>query len=94
MAKLEIGVLAHLSRQPEDELKKVVNLGLRSCQVCSWEAELWTADIGKRLASAAKSLGVTISTFAGRDNPPANVEFHGRPEDHRPAAASVARRSR
>ena len=36
MAKLEIGVLVGLVEEPEPAICKVAGLGLRSCQVCTW----------------------------------------------------------
>jgi len=60
---LNIGVLVALKAEPEEEIGKVADLGLRSCQVCSWKPEVWTEQTGRRLVEAAGRRGVNISTF-------------------------------
>lgn len=62
MSKLEIGVLAHLSADPQKDLRKVANLGLNNCQVCTWNPELWTPQIGQKLLGAAREFGIRITT--------------------------------
>ena len=70
MSKLEIGVLLHLSGQPEKDIAKVTNLGLRSCQVCTWQPELWTDDMARRLIDASRQAGVKMTTvWAGYPGP-------------------------
>ena len=70
MTKLPIGVLVALVPEPEPEIRKVVELGLRSCQVCSWNPDVWTKTTGEKLIAAAKKHGVTITTFwAGYPGP-------------------------
>ncbi len=70
MAKLPIGVLVPLVPEPEPEIHKVTALGLRSCQVCSWNPAVWTKITGEKLVAAARQHGVTISTFwAGYPGP-------------------------
>jgi sugar phosphate isomerase/epimerase len=69
MASLEIGVVVGLA-EPEAELRKATDLGLRSCQVCSWEAEVWTEEIGRRLTAAAADGGVHVTAvWAGWGGP-------------------------
>ncbi|MCK4601181.1 MAG: sugar phosphate isomerase/epimerase [Phycisphaerae bacterium] len=63
MAKLEIGVIVPLVNEPEPEMQKVADLGLRSCQVVSWDPAVWTDRTGERLIAAAEKLGVEITTF-------------------------------
>jgi len=63
MAKLDIGVLVSLVEDVEPEIRKVADLGLNSCQVCSWDPEVWTDQTGSRLTSAAQELGIRVSTF-------------------------------
>lgn len=63
MNKLAIGVIVGLHAEPEPEIEKVVNLGLRSCQVCSWDPTVWTAETGKRLMACCENAGVSVSTF-------------------------------
>lgn len=63
MSKLPIGIVVRLTPEPENELRKVVDFGLRSCQVVSWNMELWTPTIGRALVEAVRVLGVSITTF-------------------------------
>jgi len=63
MSKLPIGVLVGLAADPEPEIRKVVDLGLRSCQVASWDPSVWTDATGEKLIRAADQHGVTITTF-------------------------------
>lgn len=70
MVKLTIGVIVRLRTEPEAEIQKVADLGLHSCQVCSWEPEVWTDDAGQRLTAACQKLDVKVSSFwAGYPGP-------------------------
>ena len=60
---LDIGVLAPLTKTPREEIRKVAEFGLRSCQVCTWNPSLYTDPIGQELTSAAKELGVEVTTL-------------------------------
>jgi sugar phosphate isomerase/epimerase len=63
MSKLPIGVLVGLVADPEPQIRKVVDLGLRNCQVASWDPGVWTNAAGEKLVAAARQHGVTITTF-------------------------------
>ena len=70
MASLQIGVLRSLVEQPEPEMRIVPELGLCCCQVCSWDPEIWTEDVGHRLIASAREHQVKITTFwAGYPGP-------------------------
>lgn len=70
MNKLDIGVLVKLTNEPERAIERVTKFGLRSCQVCSWDAGVWTDDVGKRLRTVCDAHDVRISTFwAGYSGP-------------------------
>ncbi|MHC4717875.1 MAG: sugar phosphate isomerase/epimerase family protein [Planctomycetota bacterium] len=72
MAKLEIGVLVRLQADPAEEIRKVKGLGLASCQVCTWDPELYTDQVGGALTEATDAQGVkiTITTlWAGYPGP-------------------------
>lgn len=70
MSKLDIGVLVSLNENPAAEIKKVADLGLRSCQVCSWNEKVWTDKVGKDLVAACRKYKVKVSTFwAGYSGP-------------------------
>ncbi len=63
MAKLEIGVLVRLTETPEEEMRKVAELGLRSCQVSAWNSTLYSEAVGEALTVAAGRHGVTVTTL-------------------------------
>jgi len=68
--KLEIGVLVRLTDSPADGLREVAELGLRSCQVCAWNPDLYTPAVGQALLAAAERHGVTVTTlWAGYPGP-------------------------
>ena len=63
MKKLDIGVLVSLREEPEPAIEKVAAFGLRSCQVCSWNPDIWTEPVGERLVAACREHDVRVSTF-------------------------------
>ena len=63
MEKLKIGVMVTLAVDMDGEMKKIRELGLDNCQVCSWNVDLWTKEIGEALMEAARRQGVEITTF-------------------------------
>ena len=70
MAKLDIGVLVGLTAEPDEAMSKVTGLGLRSCQVCTWNPELFTPAVGKALSASADKHAVEITTlWAGYPGP-------------------------
>ena len=70
MSQLEIGVLVRLTDTPEEEIRKVAEFGLRSCQVCTWDPALYTGAVGAALTAAAERHGVSVTTlWAGYPGP-------------------------
>lgn len=70
MSKLNVGVLVGLKPEPEPEIKKVADLGLKSCQICTWKIERCTDSTGEKLTAACRKYGVNVSTFwAGYSGP-------------------------
>ena len=70
VAKLDIGVLVSLKDEPAPEIKKVKDLGIASCQVCTWDMGKCTDATGEKLTAACKEYGVKVSTFwAGYSGP-------------------------
>jgi len=63
MAKLKLGVMAPLENGPEEELKRVRDFGLPTCQVVCWQRDLFTADMADRLVAAAEANDVEITTL-------------------------------
>lgn len=60
-AKLKIGVLVSLSENVRDEIKKVHDLGLASCQLCTWDPEIRTDELARETNKACADYGVEIS---------------------------------
>ncbi len=75
MSKLDIGVLVSLNEKPAEEIKKVADLGLHSCQVCSWDQKVWTDKVGRELVSACRKYKVNVSTFWAGYSGPATWNF-------------------
>jgi len=63
MASLSIGVIVRLTDRPEGEIRKVADLGLKSCQICSWDPAVWTDRTAERQVEACGQFGVGISSF-------------------------------
>ena len=72
MAKLSIGVIVSLSAEG---IEKTAALGLRSCQVSSWDPDAWTDEAGENLVATAQKHGVKISTFWSGYSGPAKWNF-------------------
>ena len=75
MAKLDIGILVGLHDEPGPQIKKVADLGLRSCQICTWDLSKCTDIIGKKLTAACLEHGVKVSTFWAGYSGPAVWDF-------------------
>jgi sugar phosphate isomerase/epimerase len=60
---MRLGVMVNLTSVPEESLRQLKDLGLRSCQICGWDASLFTPGIARELAVRVGDLGVSISTF-------------------------------
>ena len=75
MSRLEIGVLVTLTDRPAEALQQVAALGLGSCQVCSWDPNIWTDRTGDRLLAAREETGVTVTTFWAGYTGPAIWDF-------------------
>lgn len=75
MEKLDIGVLVSLTNDPERGIRKVSDLGLQSCQVCTWNLDLCTDEVGEALTAARRKHGVKVSTFWAGYSGPAKWNF-------------------
>jgi L-ribulose-5-phosphate 3-epimerase len=60
---LKLGVMASLSKGPEEELKKARELGLPTCQAVNWDPALWNPDMAARLLAASQRYGVEVTTI-------------------------------
>ncbi|MBN1876155.1 MAG: sugar phosphate isomerase/epimerase [Anaerolineae bacterium] len=63
MTTLKLGVMAPLPHGPEEELKRVHEFGLPTCQVVCWKPELFTDEMAERLVAASKRYEVEVTTI-------------------------------
>lgn len=61
--KLKIGVLVSLTENVRDEIKKVRDLDLDSCQIASWNPDTYTDENAKTIAQASKDFDVEITSL-------------------------------
>jgi L-ribulose-5-phosphate 3-epimerase len=67
---LKLGVIASLSRGPQEALQEVHELGLPTCQITNWNPDLFTPAMADRLIAAAERYGVEVTTiWAGGPGP-------------------------
>ena len=67
---MRLGVIAPLAHGPEQELKKVHDFGLPTCQVVCWQPELFTEAMADRVVAAAERYQVEVTTiWAGYPGP-------------------------
>ena len=75
MSKLpEIGVLSNL-RPDASNLKVVADFGLPCAQVCSWNKDLATLDLARKVKSLAADYGVRLTAIWGGYTGPARWNF-------------------
>jgi L-ribulose-5-phosphate 3-epimerase len=60
---MQVGILLPLTPTVEDEFDKARDMGIHSCQVVSWQPELFTAEMAERTVQASQRCGVAISSF-------------------------------
>jgi len=63
MARLKLGLIVSLQREPREELEKVHTLGFPTCQVACWNADLYSDDIVQKLREAAEDIDVEVTTI-------------------------------
>jgi L-ribulose-5-phosphate 3-epimerase len=61
--KLVVGVLVSLGHDVAEEISKVRDLGLSSCQLSSWDPAVRTDDVAARITRACKEHDVTVSAL-------------------------------
>ncbi len=63
MTTLKLGVMAPLEHGPEEELQRVHEFGLPTCQVVCWHQELFTPAMADRLIAASEQYQVEVTTI-------------------------------
>lgn len=65
-----VGVMVSLCENIEEEIKKVADFGLHSCQLNCWKMEMYTPELAQRTIAACKQYDVQISSiWAGYSGP-------------------------
>jgi L-ribulose-5-phosphate 3-epimerase len=60
---MQIGILLPLTPTVEIEFEKASELGMRSCQVVSWQPDLFTPELAARTLQASQRNNIAISSF-------------------------------
>lgn len=60
---MKIGVLVNFSENIREEIKKVHDLGLTSCQISAWNFSVFTDEYAKIIVDSMKEYDVEVSTF-------------------------------
>lgn len=65
-----VGVMVSLCENIEEEIKKVADFGLHSCQLNCWKMEMYTPELAQRTIAACKQYDVQVSSlWAGYSGP-------------------------
>lgn len=65
-----VGVMVSLCENVEEEIGKVAQLEMHSCQLNCWETAMYTDDMAQRVIAACKKHGVRVSSlWAGYSGP-------------------------
>lgn len=60
---MKLGVLTTLNNEVEENIKKVAEFGIPTCQLKCWNSAFMTDEMADRAAAAAKEYGVEITAF-------------------------------
>ncbi len=63
LARLRLGVITGLGKGPDEELKKVHDLGLPTCQVSCWDPATYTEENVRLLTEACQKHSVEVTTI-------------------------------
>lgn len=74
-SKIKLGVITSLSPEIGHELKKMADLGLESCQVCCWDASLYTDELVEKVDQARKERSIEITAIWTGYSGPAQWNF-------------------
>jgi len=63
MKSLELGLIVGLHAGVRDELQKVADLGVATCQLSCWAPEILTRELAESVRHASDATGVRVSSF-------------------------------
>lgn len=61
--RLRLGVMTGLGANIREELAKIRDFGLRTCQVACWNPDVYTDEMAKAMTEASAELGVEVTIF-------------------------------
>ncbi len=77
---MEIGVLNTLRRDRENEIfEHVQKFGVKTCQLVSWNPDIWDDALGEKVADQSRSTGVSVCAFWAGVPGPAEWNFTAGP---------------
>lgn len=79
MTKLKLGVIVNLTETPEEDLIKVKELELPTCQIACWDSTLLIPNYARKLKNASSSTGIKVTTIWAGWPGPAIWDFYGGP---------------
>ena len=74
-AKLRLGVITGLAEGPDEEFKKIHDLGLPTCQVACWDPAGYTEELIRKLRAASEKHSIEITTIWSGYPGPATWNF-------------------
>jgi L-ribulose-5-phosphate 3-epimerase len=98
-SRMRLGIKSILGKGPEEELSKAREMGLPTCQIDTWQPELFTDEMAERLIAASKQYEVEVTTiWTGTPGPrvwnliegPATIGLV--PEKYRPQRVEALKR--
>ena len=60
---MKIGVLFRLESDVANEMKKIADMGLHSCQITCWDMDMLTPEKAEEVNAASKKYDVEVSPF-------------------------------
>jgi len=67
---IQLGVITNLTENPGESIAKIREIGLPTCQISTWNPDLWTKEIAKKIVDAFEQYNVRLSSFwAGYPGP-------------------------
>ena len=60
---MKLGIFISLTPDPDNEFKKVRDLGFPTCQLNGWNQSLFTAEIAQKVLAASKKYSIEITSF-------------------------------
>ena len=60
---IELGVITSLTEKPEEQIEKVAEMGLPTCQLAAWNPDLFADEVAKRVVDAQRRYNVRVSSL-------------------------------